>query len=110
MSQAEAVALALGEMTGPASRTAPPPGDNQPRLTSREQDVAALAARGLSNSQIAGMLVISARTVEKHVQHIMDKLGVSTRAQIAAWAATRPQPSSASDHTQPVLPPRSRLL
>jgi len=33
------------------------------------------------------MLVISARTVETHVQHIMDKLGFRTRAQIAAWSA-----------------------
>jgi len=90
MSEAEAVALALGEIAGPASRTAPRRGENQPRLTSREQGVAALVARGLSNSQIAAVLVISARTVEKHVQHIMDKLGVSTRAQIAAWSAARP--------------------
>jgi len=51
--------------------------------------VAALVARGLSNSQIAVTLVISARTVETHVQHIMDKLGFSTRAQIAAWSAAR---------------------
>ena len=42
---------------------------------------------GLSNSQIAAELVISARTVETHVQHIMDKLGFRTRAQIAAWSA-----------------------
>jgi Bacterial regulatory proteins, luxR family len=34
-------------------------------------------------------LVISVRTVETHVQHIMDKLGCSTRAQIAAWSAAR---------------------
>ena len=33
------------------------------------------------------MLVISARTVETHVQHIMNKLGFRTRAQIAAWSA-----------------------
>jgi non-specific serine/threonine protein kinase len=59
-----------------------------------EQEVAALVARGMSNGQIAAMLVISARTVETHVQHIMDKLGVSARAQIAAWAATtRPSAS-----------------
>jgi non-specific serine/threonine protein kinase len=44
-------------------------------------------ARGLSNGEIAAELVISARTVETHVQHIMDKLGVGTRAQIAAWSA-----------------------
>ena len=52
-----------------------------------------LVARGMSNSQIAGELVISVRTVETHVQHILDKLGFSTRAQIAAWSAARPHPS-----------------
>ena len=51
--------------------------------------MAVLVARGLSNSQIAGELVISVRTVETHVQHIMDKLGCGTRAQIAAWSAAR---------------------
>ena len=58
-------------------------------LTRREQDVAALVARGQSNGQIAAMLVISDRTVETHVQHIMDKLGCGSRAQIAAWSAAQ---------------------
>jgi DNA-binding NarL/FixJ family response regulator len=44
----------------------------------------------MSNSKIAATLVISDRTVEKHVHHIMDKLGASTRAQIAAWSGARP--------------------
>ena len=52
--------------------------------------MAALVARGHSNGQIAAALVISARTVETHVQHIMDKLGCGSRAQIAAWSATQP--------------------
>jgi len=78
------------EAAKPASRSAVLSTENQPRLTQREQDVAALVARGLSNGQIAATLVISARTVETHVEHIMDKLGVSTRAQIAAWAAENP--------------------
>src|SRR5215510_10205549 len=64
--------------------------DRGHRATRREQDVAVLVARGMSNGQIAAALVISARTVEKHVQHIMNKLRVSTRAQIAAWSAARP--------------------
>ena len=51
--------------------------------------VAALVAQGMSNSQIAANLVISVRTVETHVQHIMDKLGCGTRAQIAAWSAAQ---------------------
>ena len=51
--------------------------------------MAVLVAQGMSNSQIAASLVISVRTVETHVQHIMDKLGCGTRAQIAAWSAAR---------------------
>jgi predicted ATPase/DNA-binding CsgD family transcriptional regulator len=89
MSGAEAIAYALGESL---SATLPPAirhGENRPQLTRREQDVATLVAQGMSNSQIAATLVISTRTVETHVQHIMDKLGVSTRAQIAAWSAAR---------------------
>ena len=91
MSPAEAIAFSLEESSRPAPRPDGAQADASPgQLTRREQDVAVLVARGLSNSQIAGMLVISARTVEKHVQHIMDKLGFSTRAQIAAWSAARP--------------------
>jgi DNA-binding CsgD family transcriptional regulator len=85
MDQAEAVAFALGDSPRPrpeASRAAASPG----RLTRREQEVAALVAQGMSNGQIAASLVISVRTVETHVQHIMDKLGCGTRAQIAAWS------------------------
>ena len=84
MSQAEAIAFAMGEAASQPDRSQESPGPGQ--LTRREQDVAALVARGLSNSQIAAALVISPRTVETHVQHIMDKLGCSSRAQIAAWS------------------------
>ena len=88
MSRAQAIAYALGESARPKARSGTGPAPAHPgRLTRREQDVAMLVARGLSNGQIAGELVISARTVETHVQHIMDKLGVGTRAQIAAWSA-----------------------
>jgi predicted ATPase/DNA-binding NarL/FixJ family response regulator len=86
MDPAEAVAFALGE----PARPRPDPGRAGPgQLTRRERDVAALVARGQSNGQIAASLIISVRTVETHVQHIMDKLGCSTRAQIAAWSAAR---------------------
>jgi predicted ATPase/DNA-binding NarL/FixJ family response regulator len=91
MSRAQAIAYALGEPARPKARSGTGLAPAHPgRLTRREQDVAMLVARGLSNGQIAGELVISARTVETHVQHIMDKLGVSTRAQIAAWSAAEP--------------------
>ena len=97
MSQAEAVAFALGESPrpGPAAR------QDKPRLTRREQDVAALVAQGMSNSQIAATLVISVRTVETHIQHIMDKLGCGTRAQIAAWSAARPDIRGLAPRTAP---------
>ena len=86
--------FALGEASTPAPGSpAIPAGASLGQLTRREQEVAALVARGLSNSQIAAALVISARTVETHVEHIMDKLGVSTRAQIAAWSTAQPQAS-----------------
>ncbi|NEA37318.1 AAA family ATPase [Streptomyces sp. SID13031] len=63
-------------------------------LSVRETEVAALVADGLTNRQIAGRLVISERTAQNHVQHILTKLGFATRAQIATWA-TREQLSTA---------------
>jgi predicted ATPase/DNA-binding NarL/FixJ family response regulator len=55
-------------------------------LAPREQEVATLVARGLTNHEIASLLVITERTAETHVQHILNKLGFNSRAQIAAWA------------------------
>jgi non-specific serine/threonine protein kinase len=55
-------------------------------LTSREREVAALIAQGLSNREIASRLVIAERTAEGHVQSILNKLGFNSRTQIAAWA------------------------
>ena len=85
MPPSRAVAMALGEPAGAAkpARACPDPA----RLTAREREVAALIAQGLSNRDIAARLVISARTAETHVQHIMVKLGLTARTQIAAWTA-----------------------
>ena len=58
-------------------------------LTEREREVAALIAQGLSNREIAAALVISEGTAEVHVKHVLGKLGFRSRAQVAAWAATR---------------------
>ncbi len=55
-------------------------------LTRRETEVAVLAARGLTNRDIAARLCLSVRTVEVHVDHILTKLGFRTRTQLAAWA------------------------
>jgi predicted ATPase/DNA-binding NarL/FixJ family response regulator len=55
-------------------------------LTGRECEVAALIARGKTNGEIAEELVLSKRTVEKHVANILSKLGLTSRAQIVRWA------------------------
>jgi DNA-binding NarL/FixJ family response regulator len=54
-------------------------------LSLREGEVAGLVAEGLTNRQIAERLVISERTAQNHVQHILTKLGFTTRSQIASW-------------------------
>ncbi|NUR99997.1 MAG: helix-turn-helix transcriptional regulator, partial [Kribbellaceae bacterium] len=54
-------------------------------LSPREREVAELVAAGASNREIATRLVISERTAQNHVQHILSKLGFVNRAQIAAW-------------------------
>ncbi|WP_067678910.1 protein kinase domain-containing protein [Nocardia miyunensis] len=56
-------------------------------LTKRERQVVDLIAEGLTNKAIAARLVISQRTAEGHVEHILTKLGFTSRAQIATWAA-----------------------
>jgi HD-GYP domain-containing protein (c-di-GMP phosphodiesterase class II) len=55
-------------------------------LTEREVDVLCLAARGLTNQQIAGQLSLSARTVGNHLAHVYDKTGHRTRAGAAVFA------------------------
>jgi DNA-binding CsgD family transcriptional regulator len=57
--------------------------DGQGWLTRRESEVADLIARGLTNDQIAQQLVLTAGTVANHVAHILTKLGVQSRVQIA---------------------------
>ena len=54
-------------------------------LTAREREIAVLIAQGKSNGEIADELVLSKRTVEKHVANILSKLGVTSRAQIVRW-------------------------
>ena len=55
-------------------------------LTEREVDVLRLAARGLTNQQIAAELTVSARTVGNHLAHVYDKIGRRTRAGAAVYA------------------------
>jgi len=70
---AEALSAALG-------------GDRSDPLTRREREVVTHLAQGLTNRQIAALLHISERTAEKHVENVLVKLGLSNRAQVAAWA------------------------
>jgi pimeloyl-ACP methyl ester carboxylesterase/DNA-binding CsgD family transcriptional regulator len=56
-------------------------------LTARELEVLRLVAAGLTDTEIAAQLVLSSHTVHRHVSNIRTKLGVTTRAAAAAWAA-----------------------
>jgi pimeloyl-ACP methyl ester carboxylesterase/DNA-binding CsgD family transcriptional regulator len=56
-----------------------------PTLTKRQQEVAELVSRGLTNREIAERLSIDERSAEGHVERIRTRLGVRSRAQIAAW-------------------------
>ncbi|MFD0918137.1 ATP-binding protein [Saccharopolyspora rosea] len=78
----DAVRHALGEQQEAYSDARAPVA-----LTPRERQVARLVAQGLSNRQIAEQLVIAKRTSDSHIEHILAKLGFTSRAQIAAWVA-----------------------
>jgi HD-GYP domain-containing protein (c-di-GMP phosphodiesterase class II)/DNA-binding CsgD family transcriptional regulator len=78
---AMAAVLAAAGSDATVPRPEPPAG-----LTDREVEVLALVAEGLSNPQIAEVLVISRRTAEHHVQHIYSKIGASSRAAAALFA------------------------
>lgn len=82
----EAIDFALSKETefGPAGAVK---ATQRTSLTRRELEITDLITQGLSNRDIARRLVISPRTAESHVEHILSKLGFSNRAQIAAWAA-----------------------
>lgn len=54
-------------------------------LSVREHEIAGLITEGLSNRHIAERLLVSKRTVDAHVRHILDKLELNTRAQVSAW-------------------------
>jgi DNA-binding CsgD family transcriptional regulator len=59
-------------------------------LTAREREVAQLIAQGLTNKAIAESLILSPRTIDGHLERIFSKLGLSSRAQLAAWVAGHP--------------------
>lgn len=87
MTVAEALLLAR---VVPAEDVAPPAPSKVGVLSPREREVAELVAKGLSNRQIAQALVISDKTAANHIEHIMTKLDLRSRAQIAVWAVQQP--------------------
>ncbi|MCX5200217.1 LuxR C-terminal-related transcriptional regulator [Streptomyces sp. NBC_00237] len=83
----QAVELALAGASRPVTSAAPSEGTSSlDHLTRREREVAALISAGLTNREISERLVISKRTADAHVEHILAKLGFSSRTQIAALA------------------------
>jgi non-specific serine/threonine protein kinase len=92
----EAVDYVLSEELPPFS-TSPAPkqpsdGGKSASLTRREEKIATLVARGLTNRQIASELAISEHTVANHVAKILRKLGLDSRSQITAWMVERRTP------------------
>ncbi len=64
------------------------------RLTPREMDVVKLIVQGMTNAEIAGRLHISAETVRNHISHIMEKLNLNNRVQVAVYALREDSPMS----------------
>jgi DNA-binding NarL/FixJ family response regulator len=63
--------------------------DSKVELTAREVEIVRLLGAGKANKEIAGELAISERTARTHVSHILAKLGLSSRTQVALWAVRK---------------------
>jgi DNA-binding NarL/FixJ family response regulator len=64
-------------------------GEELARLTTRQRQVAVCIADGLSNEEVAERLSITPGTAANHVEHMLDRLGLRSRTQIAVWAVER---------------------
>ena len=64
-------------------------GDPEDDLTERERQILRLIALGYTNQEIAGQLFLSVRTIEAHRRHILDKLRLTTRAELVRYALER---------------------
>ena len=78
LDRAVSARLSSTESSGSSTATAP--------LTSREQEVIALVARGMANKAIGHQLGISPRTVEGHLNHVFEKLGTTSRTELVHFA------------------------
>jgi GAF domain-containing protein len=79
-------------------------GDEVARITRRQQEIATLLAEGLSNAAIAERLVLSEGTVANHIEHILRRLGLQSRTQVAVWAVERGLYRSDHEVDEPELP------
>ncbi len=96
---AAAVVRAILEFLGssPIVPATDRPSATSAELTARQLQVAALVADGMTNRQIAERLGIEERSAEGHVERIRLRLGVTSRAQVAAWWARHVSPGPAGD-------------
>jgi non-specific serine/threonine protein kinase len=98
-------ALASGDDAGEAEPRRPVAlGKRSATLSQREWEIATLLAEGLRNDQIAARLVVSKRTVENHVSHILAKLGMASRSQVVAWVLAQGLPSPEAQARNSGLP------
>ena len=116
VADADAV-FAVEEAGASLSNPVPPPVDAaaaalaEHRLTPREAEVLRLLAHDRSNQQIADALFLSRRTVHKHVENVLAKLGVDSRAGAAVWAVRHgldePDAHRGAHHADAAPPPRT---
>lgn len=88
---ADGARLGIDDVVALAFGTPKRPRDAPGGLSTRELEVARLVADGLANKAIAARLQLSVRTVESHVRHVLIKLGLDNRTQLATWARERTQ-------------------
>jgi DNA-binding CsgD family transcriptional regulator len=93
--RADAVTAGATTLVDAADRLSATVGRSRPAdpwhpLSAREFEVATLVAAGRTNREIAEQLVLAPKTISAHVEHILMKLGVGRRTEIAAWCASVP--------------------
>ncbi len=104
--RAEEYERALGEAEQRGRRRA---AEEITRISPRERDVAMLVAEGLTNAEIARRLAIVEGTVANHVEHILRKLGLRGRTQIAVWAVEHGLYRLGQDEDEPEPPAPTTL-
>jgi len=72
--------------------------DRPSSLSRRELQVVELVAEGLTNREVSTRLHLSPRTVDAHLDHVRNKLGLRTRAQMVRWLVESRQPGGQLDH------------